>query len=128
MNCLEMIVMAELYTLYRRDAEETSIESAEKLDTTKLETIVLNAIASFHNGCISDEVRAYCENHHNIVAYSSVTARYKSLKEKELIEYLKDAEGNHVKRAGNSGRNQKVMVLKKKQMELPWNTSALDLA
>lgn len=119
--------MTEIYTLYRRDAEETSIEAAEKLDTTKLETIVLSTIKLFPNGCISDQVRKHCAQHHNILSYSSVTARYKALKEKGLIEYLMDEEGNHVKRAGNSGRNQKVMVLKKKQMEFPWNTSALDL-
>ena len=110
--------MTEIYTLYRRDAEETSIEAAEKLDTTKLETIVLGAIKSFPHGCISDQVRWYCAQHHNVLSYSSVTARYKALKEKGLIEYLMDEEGNHVKRAGNSGRNQKVMVLKKKQMEI----------
>ena len=54
-------------------------------------------------------------------SYSSVTARYKSLQEKGLIEILLDADGEEVKRKGESGRNQRVMVLAERQLELPWN-------
>ena len=112
--------MGELYTLYRSDAPQTSIEAAEALDVTKREKMVLEAIGAFPSGCISDDVRNYCAQHYNIHSYSSVTARYKSLQEKGLIEILLDADGNEVKRKGESGRNQRVMVLKDRHLELPW--------
>ncbi len=95
-----------VYKLHRRDAPETSVQAAKKLDATKLEIIVLNAIKTFENGCISDDVRDYCLKHHGINSYSSVTARYKALEEKELIEYTGE------KRKGVSGRNQRVMKRK----------------
>ena len=109
------------YTLYRRDAPDTSIEAAEELDVTKREKMVLGAIKALQaqagtlRGCISDDVRNYCTQHHNIHSYSSVTARYKSLEDKGLIEYTGE------KRKGESGRNQRVMVPAAPQLELPWN-------
>ena len=103
------------YTLYRREAPDTSIEAAEELDVTTREKMVLEAISAFPTGCISADVRHYCAQHHNIHSYSSVTARYKSLEEKELIEYTGE------KRKGDSGRNQRVMVRKERQLVLPWN-------
>ena len=113
--------MCELYTLYRSDAPQTSIEAAEALDVTKRDKMVMEAIGAFPSGCISDDDRNYCAQHYNIHSYSSVTARYKSLQEKGLIEILLDTDGNEVKRKGESGRNQRVMVLKERQLELPWS-------
>jgi len=90
------------HTLYRSGAPETSKAAAEKLDTNRLEQIVLSVIGEHPNGVISDEVRAICRDRHGIDAYSSVTARYRALADKGLIEF----DGT---RPGASGRQQRVM-------------------
>jgi len=46
----------------------------------------------------------YCSKHHGIDTYSSVTARFASLRNKGLITYSGDI------RKGHSGRGQRVMV------------------
>lgn len=90
----------EPFKLVRRDDPDTSFEAAEKVDTTKLEALVWSVIKEFGaKGCISDDVRK--KLHH--FPYSSVTARYKALSEKKMIEYTGE------KRQGSSGRSQRVM-------------------
>jgi len=93
----------ESFHLYRATAPQTSIEAAEKLDVNKLEHIVLGVIASFPDGCISDDVRDACWEWHGIVSYSSVTARFSALERKNLIVYTGDT------RKGRSGRSQRIM-------------------
>lgn len=94
----------EPYKLHQATAPDTSIASAHYVDTTRLEDIVYSVILSSGKlGIISDEVRKKCKSLYGIEAYSSITARYKSLKEKNLIQYTGD------KRKGDSGRNQNVM-------------------
>lgn len=92
-----------MHNLYRPDAPITSIDAAESIDVSRLEMIVLEAIKKL-DGCISDEVRMYCSKHHGIDTYSSVTARFASLRNKGLITYSGDI------RKGHSGRGQRVMV------------------
>jgi hypothetical protein len=88
--------------LFRRNDPQTSFDAAEKVDTTKLEKMVYEAIKSFgDNGCISDQVLELFPT----LPYSSVTARYKALLEKDYIEI----EGTRV---GRSGRQQRVMKCK----------------
>jgi hypothetical protein len=90
------------HKLVRRDDPVTSFESAVKVDTTKLEQLVYVAIGSFgSNGCISDQVLEMFPT----MPYSSVTARYKALFDKGLIEIIGT-------RQGKSGRNQRVMKVK----------------
>ena len=89
------------FKLHRKDSPQTSIEAAQKVDTTKLEKIVYEAIKGFPDGCISDDVLRLFP----MYPYSSITARYKSLYEKDLIEF----EGTRV---GRSGRQQRVMLAK----------------
>lgn len=101
-----------IYKLVRRDAPDTSIEAAESLDVSRLENLVLGVIASFPDGCISDEVRKACEEKYQLSNYSSVTARYASLHSKGLIEYTGQ------KRQGDSGRNMRVMIAKERQIRL----------
>jgi hypothetical protein len=96
--------MEDVTTLYRADASDTSIEAAQSIDPTKLERLVLRAIKSSPNGCISDDVRRFCKENYNIKSYSSVTARFASLARKGLIRYTGE------KRPGDSGRGQRVMV------------------
>ena len=85
--------------LVRKEGTITSIEAAEAVDTTKLERIVYQVIASHPDGCIQDEVLADLPD----LAYSSVTARFSALLRKG---YIKDTGET---RKGRSGRNQRVL-------------------
>ena len=85
------------FKLRRNNDPVTSHQSAFAVDTNKMESIVLQAIDSFgKDGCISDDVLKALPNYR----YSSVTARYKTLKEKGLVI----ADGTTSK--GESGRSQ----------------------
>ena len=98
--------MTASYKLYRKGDPDTSREAAENIPTSRLETIVLAVIARFPEGVISDDVRRICADEFNITSYSSITARYKALEENGLIEFIG-------KRAGRSGRQQRIMRVKK---------------
>jgi hypothetical protein len=89
------------FKLARREDPTTSHQAAQAVDTTKLETMVYEAIKSHPEGCISDEILAMYPNY----PYSSITARYRALLDKDLIEVT------GVKR-GKFGRNQRVMKAK----------------
>lgn len=85
--------------LVRRDSPSTSRESANALDSAKLESMVYEAIKKFGMaGCISDDIRAMYPH----LPYSSVTARYRALLDKGFIEIIGT-------RRCQSGRNQRVM-------------------
>ena len=86
------------FKLARREDPTTSHQAAQAVDTTKLERIVYEAIQSFPEGCISDEVLEALPDHR----YSSITPRYKALLQKGFIEITGTKEGR-------SGRNQRVM-------------------
>ena len=93
-------MMTDPNTLVRSDAPDTSRAAAFAVDTTRLEFMVYETIGSFgERGCISDEVLARFPQ----LPYSSITARYKALLQKELIE------DTGVRRAGSSGRGQRVL-------------------
>ena len=84
------------YKLVRRDDPSTSHDAAEQLDVGKMEMLVYKTIQSFgKTGCISDDVLKILSHHR----YSSVTARYKQLKEKGLVIV------DHRKSKAESGRN-----------------------
>lgn len=88
------------YKLHRVGDPTTSREAASTLNVSRMEKIVLAAIDSFgKKGCISDEVLEILPS----FRYSTVTARYKQLKEKGLVLT------NDTKRKGKSGRYQLVM-------------------
>lgn len=85
--------------LVRRYDPATSHESALAVDTSKLESMVYEAIKSYGSaGCISDDVQALFPH----LPYSSVTARYRALLDKKLIEIVGS-------RRCKSGRNQRIM-------------------
>lgn len=91
------------YKLVRTNDPSTSHEAAEKIDASRMERKVLEVIKRFGaEGAISDQVLFVLEYY----GYSTVTARYKQLKEKGLVI----ADGR--KRKGKSGRNQLVMWAK----------------
>jgi hypothetical protein len=89
------------FKLARREDPTTSHQAAQAVDTTKLEQMVYEAIKGFPDGCISDEILAMYPNY----PYSSITARYRALLDKDLIEV------SGVKR-GKFGRNQRIMKAK----------------
>lgn len=86
--------------LHRSDSTDTSVEAAHSVDTSRLEREVYLVIKSYGvRGCISDEVRARFPYH----PYSSITARYRALLDKHLIE------DTGIRMPGTSGKNQRVM-------------------
>jgi hypothetical protein len=89
------------FKLARREDPATSHEAAQVVDTTKLEQMVYEAIKGFPDGCISDQILEMYPNY----PYSSITARYRALLDKDLIEV------SGVKR-GKFGRNQRIMKAK----------------
>ena len=87
-----------VHQLVRRDDPATSYGAAEKIDTQKMEQVVLEAIKGFPNGCIAGQVLEALPQY----AYSTVTARFSSLLRKEHIEIIGT-------RHGKSGRQQRIM-------------------
>jgi hypothetical protein len=89
------------FKLVRKEDPTTSHQAAQLVNSTKLEQMVYEAIKSFPDGCISDEILAMYPQY----PYSSITARYRALLDKDLIEV------SGVKR-GKFGRNQRIMKAK----------------
>jgi len=89
------------FKLVRNQDPITSHEAAQLVNSTKLEQMVYEAIKSFPDGCISDDILGMFQNY----PYSSITARYRALLDKDLIEV------SGVKR-GRFGRNQRIMKAK----------------
>ena len=96
------------YKLYRQTDPQTSREAAQSLEVSAMERTVAEAIKGFRAaGCISDQVLDALPQHR----YSTVTARYKQLKEKGII-FVDDR-----KAKGVSGRGQLIMWHKDYYME-----------
>jgi hypothetical protein len=95
---MERFFGTEPFKLARLNDPTTSHEAAQAVDTTRLETMVYEAIKSHPDGCISDDILDMFPN----FPYSSITARYRALLDKGFIEV------SGVKR-GKFGRNQRVM-------------------
>ena len=100
-DSMERFFGTEPFKLVRKEDPTTSHQAAQAVDTTKLEQMVYEAIKSHPEGCISDEILEMYPNY----PYSSITARYRALLDKDLIEVT------GVKR-GKFGRNQRVMKAK----------------
>lgn len=86
------------FKLARKDDPQTSKDAAQAVDSTKLEQIVYEAIKSFPDGCISDEVLEALPEHR----YSSITPRYRALLNKGYIEITGTKDGR-------SGKKQRIM-------------------
>ena len=97
-DSMERFFGTEPFKLVRNQDPTTSHQAAQAVDTTKLESLVYEAIKGFPDGCISDEILAMYPNY----PYSSITARYRALLDKGFIEV------SGVKR-GKFGRNQRIM-------------------
>jgi hypothetical protein len=97
-DSMERFFGTEPFKLVRKEDPTTSHQAAQAVDSTKLEQMVYEAIKSHPEGCISDEILEMYPNY----PYSSITARYRALLDKDLIEVT------GVKR-GKFGRNQRIM-------------------
>ena len=97
-DSMERFFGTEPFKLVRNQDPTTSHQAAQAVDTTKLESLVYEAIKGFPDGCISDEILEMYPNY----PYSSITARYRALLDKGFIEVT------GVKR-GKFGRNQRIM-------------------
>jgi len=100
-GAVERFFGSPAFKLVRKEDPTTSHQAAQAVDSTKLEQMVYEAIKSHPDGCISDEILEMYPNY----PYSSITARYRALLDKDLIEVT------GVKR-GRFGRNQRVMKAK----------------
>ena len=100
-DSMERFFGTEPFKLVRKEDPTTSHQAAQAVDTTKLEQMVYEAIKSHPEGCISDDILGMFPNY----PYSSITARYRALLDKDLIEVT------GVKR-GKFGRNQRIMKAK----------------
>jgi len=88
------------HVLVRTNDPDTSHQAAKATNTPHLESLVFEAIKKFDaGGCIQDEVLAKFPGY----PYSSITARFKALLDKELIEVTGE------RRHGKSGRAQRVL-------------------
>jgi hypothetical protein len=100
-DSMERFFGTEPFKLVRNQDPATSHQAAQLVNSTKLEQMVYEAIKSFPDGCISDEILEKYPQY----PYSSITARYRALLDKGLIEV------SGVKR-GRFGRNQRIMKAK----------------
>ena len=100
-GAVERFFGSPAFKLVRKEDPATSHQAAQLVNSTKLEQMVYEAIKSFPDGCISDEILAMYPQY----PYSSITARYRALLDKDLIEV------SGVKR-GKFGRNQRIMKAK----------------
>ena len=98
---MERFFGTEPFKLVRNQDPATSYQAAQLVDSKKLERMVYEAIKSFPDGCISDQILDMYPQY----PYSSITARYRALLDKDLIEV------SGVKR-GKFGRNQRIMKAK----------------
>lgn len=86
--------------LHRSNSTDTSVLAANSVNTTKLEQLVYEAIKLYGAvGCIQDELLSQFQGY----PYSSITARFRALLDKGLIE------DTGMRRAGKSGRQQRVL-------------------
>ena len=100
-DSMERFFGTEPFKLVRNQDPTTSHQAAQAVDTTKLESLVYEAIKGFPDGCISDEILEMYPEY----PYSSITARYRALLDKGYIEIIGT-------RVGRSGRKQRIMKVK----------------
>jgi hypothetical protein len=85
--------------LVRKNSSKTSVAAAKSINTNNMEKTVLDVIKKYPDGCIQDEVLAALSNH----PYSSVTARFRALLDKNFIEDTGKT------KAGKSGKQQRIV-------------------
>ena len=87
------------FQLARRKDPDTSMDAAEKIDSTTLEQQVYEAIAKHPNGCIAEEVMSHFPNH----GVQTISPRFAPLLRKGLIEDTGE------RRKATTGHSQRVL-------------------
>lgn len=100
MDVNKIMFGTESLKLHRSNSTDTSIDAARSVDTRKLEQLVFEAVCSFPDGCIQDQVLSLFPGY----SYSSITARFRSLLDKQLIVDTGE------RRTCRSGRKQRVLI------------------
>ena len=85
--------------MVRTTDPDTSMEAAEKVDSTKLEQLVYEVIAKHPDGCTSEELMAHFPNH----GVQTISPRFAPLIRKGFIEDTGE------RRRSSTGRSQRVM-------------------
>ncbi len=95
--------------LARRTDPETSHEAARKVDATKQERVVLDALKDY--GDMTSEEVAAVTGPEISATLQSITPRFRPLATKGLIIEKRDSKGEIVKRKGKSTRRRIVWTL-----------------
>ena len=101
---IERFFGSEPKTMVRTTDPDTSMDAAEKVDSTKLEQQVYEVIAKYPDGCISEEVMTHFPNH----GIQTISPRYAPLIRKGFIEDTGE------RRRASTGHTQRVMKVIKK--------------
>jgi len=101
---IERFFGSEPKTMVRTTDPDTSMNAAEKVDSTKLEQQVYEVIAKYPDGCISEEVMTHFPNH----GVQTISPRFAPLIRKGFIEDTGE------RRRASTGHTQRVMKVIKK--------------
>jgi len=101
---IERFFGSEPKMMVRTTDPDTSMDAAEKVDSTKLEQQVYEVIAKYPDGCIAEEVMSHFPNH----GIQTISPRYAPLIRKGFIEDTGE------RRRASTGHTQRVMKVIKK--------------
>jgi len=101
---IERFFGSEPKMMVRTTDPDTSMNAAEKVDSTKLEQQVYEVIAKYPDGCIAEEVMSHFPNH----GIQTISPRYAPLIRKGFIEDTGE------RRRASTGHTQRVMKVIKK--------------
>ena len=96
---MERFFGTEPFKMVRKDDPETSMDAAEKVDSTTLERQVYEVIAKHPDGCIAEEVMSHFPNH----GVQTISPRFAPLLRKGLIE------DTGKRRKASTGHSQRVL-------------------
>jgi len=101
---IERFFGSEPKMMVRTTDPDTSMNAAEKVDSTKLEQQVYEVIAKYPDGCISEQVMTHFPNH----GVQTISPRFAPLIRKGFIEDTGE------RRKSSLGHSQRVMKVIKK--------------
>ena len=96
---MERFFGTEPFKMVRKDDPDTSMDAAEKVDSTTLERQVYEVIAKHPDGCIAEEVMSHFPNH----GVQTISPRFAPLLRKGLIEDTGE------RRKATTGHSQRVL-------------------
>ena len=96
---MERFFGTEPFKMVRKDDPETSMDAAEKVDSTTLERQVYEVIAKYPDGCIAEEVMSHFPNH----GVQTISPRFAPLLRKGLIQ------DTGKRRKATTGHSQRVL-------------------